>query len=233
MKVFALVAAAGSGSRMASGRDDKPFMELAGRPLIAYALAALENASVVDSVVLVVKGSYVDHARCFVKDGGFRKIVAVAAGGDTRAQSVKNGLDLVDAAEGDIVLVQDGARPFLSESMIKAAVDTAGRYGAAVVGVPCTATIKEVGLSGAVIGTPDRRKMWEAGTPQAFRYGILKKAYSMSGVNDATDDSALVERLGQEVRMIEGSRDNIKITTQNDIAIAEAILENLKGKTKK
>ncbi len=224
MKVFALVAAAGSGSRMASGRDDKPFVELAGRPLITYALTVLENAAVVDSVVFVVKESYVDQARRLVSDSGFKKVAAIVAGGDTRTQSVKNGLASVNAAEGDIVLVHDGARPFLSESMIKAAVDTAGKYGAAVVGVPCTATIKEVGPSGVVAGTPDRKKMWEAETPQAFRFGIVKKAYSMFGGNDATDDSVLVERLGQEVRMIEGPRDNIKITTQDDMAIAEAIL---------
>ena len=233
MKVFALVAAAGSGVRMASGRDDKPFMDLAGRPLVAYSLAAFENSAIVDSVVLVVKENHLDHARRLVKDSGFKKVAAITAGGDTRTRSVENGLAAIDAAEGDIVLVHDGARPFLSESIIKAAALAAGKYGAAVVGVPCTATIKEVGLSGAIAGTPDRKKMWEAQTPQAFRYGILKKAYGLAGSTDATDDSALVERMGQEVRMIEGAGNNIKITCQDDIAVAGAILENLKGKTKK
>lgn len=209
---------------MTSGRDDKPFMDLAGRPLVTYPLTAFESSAAVDSVILIVKESYLDQARRLVKDSGFKKVVAIVAGGDTRARSVKNGLASIDAAEGDIVLVHDGARPFLSGSLIKAAVDEAGKYGAVVVGTPCTATIKEVGPSGAIVGTPDRKKMWEAGTPQAFRYGILEKAYSMAGGSDATDDSALVERLGQEVRMIEGPRDNIKITTPADIVIAEAIL---------
>lgn len=228
MKVFALVVAAGSGTRMASGRDDKPFMELGGRPLVFYPLLALEKSAQVDSITLVVKENYVEYARAFVKEHAFKKVAGVVAGGETRTQSVRNGMDAINASDGDILLVQDGARPFVTDEMISSSVLGAGTYGAAVVGIPCTATIKEVGPEGVINGTPDRRSMWEAQTPQAFRFGIIKRAYRLFSDRDATDDSAFVEWMAQEVRMVEGDRTNIKVTVPSDLVLAEAILAQRK-----
>lgn len=228
MKVYAIVAAAGSGTRMASGRDNKTFIELGGKPLLHYALSAFEKSPCVHSVTVAVKKSYIDEARTLVITGGFTKVVSVVAGGETRTQSVRNALAATPAVDGDIVMIHDGARPFLTESMIRTATEAAHEFGAAVVGVPCTATIKEVAPGNLIKGTPERSSMWEAQTPQAFRFDVIRKAYERFAGEDATDDSAFVERMGLEVRMVEGSRQNIKITTPEDIVAAEAILKNRK-----
>lgn len=229
MKVFALVVAAGSGSRMTSGRDDKPFIELCGCPLVWYSLEKLEKSPLVDSVTLAVKENYIGHARDLVARYGFKKVSSVIAGGATRTDSVRRGLAAMKADDLDILIIQDGARPFLSEDMIRSSVEAAERYGAAVVGVPCTATIKEVGSDGAINATPDRNRMWEAQTPQVFRYDVIRTAYEKFPKDEATDDSALVERMGHKVMMVEGSRDNIKVTVAADIAVAEAILGRDRG----
>lgn len=229
MKVFAMVVAAGSGTRMASGRDDKPFMDLAGKPLLYYSLRVMENSGAVDSVTLVVKENYVGHARTLVDENGFGKVSAIVPGGETRTQSVRNGMEALKASDGDVLLIHDGARPFVTDRMIRASAEAAEKYGAAVVGIPCTATIKEVGSGGVIGGTPDRRRMWEAQTPQAFRFGIIKRAYRLFSDQDATDDSAFVEWMAQEVRMVEGDKTNIKVTVPSDLVAAEAILRSGKN----
>lgn len=226
-----MVVAAGSGSRMASGKDDKPFIELCGCPLVCYSLEKLEKSPLVDSVTLVVKERYIGHARDLVAKYGFKKVASVIAGGATRTDSVRTGLAAVKAEDLDILVIQDGARPFIREDMIVSSVEAAKRYGAAVVGVPCVATIKEVGGDGAINATPDRSRMWEAQTPQVFRCDVIRTAYEKFPKGEATDDSAMVERMGHKVMMVEGSRDNIKVTVAEDLAVAEAILGKLKGKT--
>ncbi|MDD3088344.1 MAG: 2-C-methyl-D-erythritol 4-phosphate cytidylyltransferase [Candidatus Omnitrophica bacterium] len=225
MRVFALVVAAGSGSRMLSAGENKAFLTLAGRPLVFYALKTMCDAPLVDQVILVVKASHMERARCIVDEYGLSKVAPIVAGGDTRTASVRNGLASIKALDDDIVLIHDGARPFLTGAMVDNAANTARLSGAAVVGVPCTATIKEVTDTRSIQKTPDRKYLWEAQTPQAFRYGILKEAYDSFAAENATDDSVLVERLGQAVIMVPGDRTNIKVTVPEDLMIAEAILK--------
>ncbi len=224
MKTIALIAAAGSGKRMESGQDAKPFLELGGKPILAYVLERFVGSAAVDEVVLVVKEKYIDKAAELVALHGFGKIAGIFPGADSRTGSVNNGIEAIEAENDDIVVIHDGVRPFITEPVIRAAVDSAAAHGAAVVGVPCTATIKSVGKGNVIEGTPDRKKLWEAQTPQAFRYGIIKKAYGASRGKALTDDSCLVERMGHKVRMVMGDVTNIKVTVPADLTVAEAIL---------
>jgi len=222
-KVFAIVPSAGSGTRLDPEKDDKPFFRIGGRPLLWYALMQLENASSVDEVVLIIKEKYLTEAREMVSEHGLKKVKHVVSGGDSRMRSVANGLASIEASGDDIILVHDGARPFLTSEMIQAAVEGARNYGAAVAGLALTSTVKKVGKDASVAGTVDRSGLWEAQTPQAFRYDVLKRAYERADAT-ATDDAYLVERSGQRVMMVPGSKRNIKVTVPEDINLAEAIL---------
>jgi 2-C-methyl-D-erythritol 4-phosphate cytidylyltransferase/2-C-methyl-D-erythritol 2,4-cyclodiphosphate synthase len=224
MKVIALVPSAGSGNRMASGKDDKPFLELRGKPLLFYALSCLNVSGSIDEVILIVKKKYLDQARRLVDEYGFSKVTDVIPGGETRTESVSKGLARADAEEGDIVLIHDGARPFLNDAAIRDIVGSAEQYGAAVLGVSCKSTIKKVNKEGIIEKTVDRTNLWEAQTPQAFKYGVIKKAYDKFSGESATDDSCFAEYIGEKVHMVEGNAENIKVTTQSDMDMADAIL---------
>jgi 2-C-methyl-D-erythritol 4-phosphate cytidylyltransferase len=225
LSVIALVPSAGSGKRMAANGDNKPFLRLKGKPLLYYVLSGLERSKLVDSVVLVTKEKYIEEAKKIVTKYGARKVTDIVPGGETRTQSVRNGLERIKAADDDIILIQDGVRPFLTESAIQATVETARQYGASVLGVQCTSTIKKVGAQDVIEETVDRKALWEAQTPQAFRYGVIREAYEKFKEEEATDDSSFVERLGVKVRITPGDKNNIKITVPEDLALAEAILE--------
>ena len=225
MSVTALIPSAGSGRRMFNGRDDKPFLELKGKPLLSYVLSVLESSELIDSVVVIAKEKYVIEAKKVVESCEAGKVVDVIPGGETRTQSVRNGLAKIKAADDDIVLIHDGVRPFLTESAISATVEAARQYGASVLGVPCTSTIKKVTGEDVIDETVDRTVLWEAQTPQAFRYGVINNAYGEFEGTDATDDSSFVERLGIKVRIVPGDRNNIKVTVPEDLMLAEAILE--------
>jgi 2-C-methyl-D-erythritol 4-phosphate cytidylyltransferase len=225
MKVIALVPAAGSGERMAQGRDDKPFLEIQGKPVLLHVLSRLSAACRIDKIVLVVKEKYLQAAKELVSREGLEKVTDVIAGGKTRTQSVQNGIQAANAEDDDLILIHDGVRPFITDQIILQAVETAAITGAAVVGVPCASTIKKVTGDLLVEGTPVRSELWEAQTPQVFRAKVIKEAYDADDGTDATDDSCLVERIGHKVSMVKGTRDNIKITVFEDIRLAEAILE--------
>ncbi|MGB2630785.1 MAG: 2-C-methyl-D-erythritol 4-phosphate cytidylyltransferase [Candidatus Omnitrophota bacterium] len=225
MRVRAIIPSAGSGRRMSNKRDDKPFLELKNRPLIFYALSSLEKSGLIDDVILVVKEKYIREAQQAVDKYGLKKVTGIVPGGATRTKSVVNGLKKIKAADDDIILIHDGARPFLTEKSIRSVVEEARRSGAAILGIPCTSTVKKVANGGIIEGTVDRSALWEAQTPQAFRYGIIRKAYERFEESDATDDSSFVERLGAEVRIVPGDKKNIKVTVPEDLALAEAILD--------
>ncbi len=230
MKVFAIVPSAGSGRRMNSVNDDKPFLEIDGKPLFIFALLSLDNSKAIDDITVVVKKKYAKLAEEFIEMYGIKKVGRILPGGDTRTQSVQNGLDAIKAKKDDLVVIHDGARPFLSEEMLKSSIKAAKESGAAVVGMPLTSTIKELDERQFVKGTRDRSKLFEAQTPQVFRYGVIKKAYQDVGDISITDDSAVVERAGYKVKVVQGSRRNIKVTVAEDVALAEAILESTKLK---
>ncbi len=229
MKVTAILVAAGKGKRM--GRKEKMFISLRGKPLIAHALEALNKLSIIDEIILVVNRANRERVdREIVRRYRLKKVSRIVIGGATRTESVYKGLREV-SEETDFVLVHDGARPFIEKETVTAALKQARRFGAAVVGVAVKATIKKIKQGLIVDSTLAREKLWEIQTPQVFKRQLICEAYreGQSGGIRATDDSSLVERIGHRVKIVTGSYDNIKITTPQDLAVAEVILRKRKS----
>jgi len=221
---IAIIAAAGAGTRMASDRP-KQFLLLAGTPVIFHTLKVFEQCDSIDEVIVVLPAEESAGFLSLAGKFGVRKLARVVPGGVTRADSVKRGLMAIRSATAEIVAVHDGVRPFVTVEEIDATVAAAKADGAAILVAPVTDTIKQV-ADEAVVKTLDRGVLRRALTPQCFRYELLREAYNHADVNDPslTDESALVEQLGKRVSIVEGSARNIKITTAEDLAIAEAIL---------
>jgi 2-C-methyl-D-erythritol 4-phosphate cytidylyltransferase len=221
---IAIIAAAGTGTRMASERP-KQFLLLAGMPVIIHTLKLFEQCESINEVIVVLPAAESAGFLSLAAKFGLRKVARVVPGGVTRADSVKRGLLAIRAATAEIVAVHDGVRPFVTVEEIDATVAAAQADGAAILVAPVTDTMKQVS-DGRVVQTLDRAELRRALTPQCFRYELLRDAYVNADVNDPslTDESALVEKLGHAVSVIEGSARNIKITTAADLVIAEAIL---------
>lgn len=227
-KVTAIVLAAGSGSRMNSSTK-KQFMELKGKPVIWYSLFAFEKSSI-DQIILVTGEEDVEYCReKIIKQYGFDKVSDVVSGGSERYDSVYNGLKV---SEGDIVLIHDGARPLINEEIISRCIDCAKKTGACVAGMPVKDTVKIVGDDNIIESTPDRKNIWITQTPQAFNGKMIKEAYEnmkQSESANITDDAMVVENFtDNKVCFVEGSYENIKITTPEDISVAEVFLDKRK-----
>src|SRR5215217_4766620 len=221
---IAIIAAAGAGTRMASDRP-KQFLLLAGTPLIFHTLKPFEECEQIHEVIVVLPAEESAGFLSLAGKYGLRKLTRVVPGGATRADSVKRGLMAIRSATAEIVAVHDGVRPFVTVAEINSTIAAAQSDGAAILVAPVTDTIKQVG-DRAIVKTLDRSSLRRALTPQCFQYELLRQAYQRANVNDRslTDESALIERLGHTVRIVEGSTRNIKITTAEDFAIAEAML---------
>jgi 2-C-methyl-D-erythritol 4-phosphate cytidylyltransferase len=221
---IAIIAAAGAGTRMASDRP-KQFLLLAGTPVIFHTLKVFEQCDSIDEVIVVLPAEESAGFLSLAGKFGVRKLARVVPGGATRSDSVKRGLMAIRSATAEIVVVHDGVRPFVTVVEIYATIAAAKSDGAAILVAPVTDTIKQVDYR-AIVKTLDRGTLRRALTPQCFRYELLREAYQKADVNDPslTDESALVEQLGTRVSIVEGSARNIKITTAEDLAIAEAIL---------
>lgn len=221
----AIIAAAGTGSRMASDLP-KQFLELAGTPIIFHTLKPFELCDSIQEVIVVLPPEASAAFLAQAGKHGLRKLTRVLPGGVTRADSVKRGLMSIRSATAEIVAVHDGVRPFVTVEEIEETVETARRDGAAILATPVTDTIKVVDGE-TVVETLARQHLRQALTPQCFRYDLLRQAYDTADVNDPTltDESALVERLGHKVTIVEGSPRNIKITTPRDLLIAETFLK--------
>ena len=217
--VGAVVAAAGKSSRM--GGLDKIFTPVLGRPLLSYSLAQLESFTPVTKVALVLDRDSVQQGEEWVRQGGYRKVVKVCLGGARRQDSVRLGLEALGPC--DLVLVHDGARPCLDHCMLSRGLEAAREWGAAVAGVLVKDTIKVASPQGLVLETPGRESLWAAQTPQVFRYSLLWEAHQ-SCQGDFTDDASMLESLGHKVKMFLGSTQNLKVTTPEDLAVAEAFL---------
>lgn len=226
MRVIVLIPAAGMGRRMGA-RSNKQYLLLGEKPILAHTLALFDSHPLVDRIYVLSPADEIDYCRCEVVERyGFTKVAGVVAGGAERQDSVANGLAACGAEEQDIVLVHDGVRPFFPAELIPQVVATAVRVGGAVVGVQAKDTIKEV-EAGLIQSTPDRSRLWQAQTPQAFSYRTLRHAYDSAAAHSfrGTDDASLVERLGLPVAMVAGDYRNIKITTPEDLLLARAFLE--------
>ena len=227
MKTTAIVLAAGSGKRMNS-KVHKQYLLIKDKPVLYYSLKAFEDSQV-DEIVLVVGAGEVEYCKKdIVEQYGFQKVRAVVEGGKERYHSVFEGLKA--AGETNYVLIHDGARPFLTQAIIERTISAVCQYQACVVGMPVKDTIKIIDENNCAKETPNRSSVWMVQTPQAFSYELIYDAYErMLAEEDSaiTDDAMVVERMtDRKVKLIEGSYQNIKITTPEDLIIAEAYLKN-------
>ena len=226
MNVVALILAAGQGKRMGAEKK-KPYLLLAGKPILFHTLGEFEKCPSIDGIVLVVEKHEVDNVRTSAVDEfGCRKVINVVPGGPKRQDSVWEGIKALKD-EGELVMVHDGVRPFISPELLEKAVDTTRKTGATVVAVPVKDTIKTASPEKEVIKTLDRETLWAVQTPQTFNHDLLKRAHekAMQDGFYGTDDASLVERIGVPVSIIDGPYENIKITTPEDLVLAEAILQ--------
>ena len=219
-----VIVAAGTGSRMNMGIN-KQFIKLEGKEIIAYTIEKFYNNSNIEDIAVVVKEDESEFFKKEILDKYNFKNVKIAYGGKERQDSVYNGLKLLDE-KCDVVLIHDGARPFVSDKIIDKSIEEAKEHKAIVVGVPVKDTIKVIDNDKNIVDTPNRSVLWAVQTPQTFDYNILIDAYKDAFKNKfyGTDDAMLVERIGYKVKMLEGSYNNIKITTQEDLNIGSQIL---------
>lgn len=204
----------------------KQLIPLRGKPIIVYTLLAFEEAALVDEVVLVVnRGVMGYYKRNIIERYGIKKVKRIVAGGVTRQESVYNGLQKV-SDQTKIVAIHDGARPLVTPELIDRSIQSLGDKSGLVVSIPVQDTIKIVGRDQVIKETPDRRRIWAAQTPQVFPLEIIRKAHKIARADGfvGTDDGSLVERLGLEVSVMLGSKENIKITTPLDLTMAEVIM---------
>lgn len=205
------------------GGIDKIFAPVLGWPLVNYSLDQLERCPSVDQIALVLDVKALERGASLVRERGYRKVVQLCPGGERRQDSVFNGLKALAGCEW--VIVHDGARPCLDDKMLRRGLAAAQECGAAVAGVPCKDTIKVVSTDMKVEDTPDRATLWVAQTPQVFRYRILMDAHQRCA-SDVTDDAMMVESLGYPVKMFLGAYENLKVTTPDDLALAETLLRD-------
>jgi 2-C-methyl-D-erythritol 4-phosphate cytidylyltransferase len=226
-KVMAVVPAAGSGTRMGPGQA-KQFLSLGGVPLLGRTLMALEKAAVVEGVVVAAPpgGEAELGARC-IDPYGFSKIAAVVPGGVERQDSVASGVAAAADHGARWVLVHDAARPLVRPELFQRVLDAAKQTGAAVAALPCQDTIKEAAENNLVGRTLDRSRLWQVQTPQGFRVDLLQEALAQAEKDSfkATDEAGLMERTGHEVRLVMGAKENLKITTPDDLRLARGWLE--------
>jgi len=222
---IAVIPAAGIGSRMHTDRA-KQILELAGAPLLVHTLRRFEECDAVHQVILILQPNLTSEVLGLISRYHLKKIARVVGGGAERQDSVYRGLQVINPETAGIIAVHDAVRPFVRPEEIRQVIERAEATGAALMALATTDTIKQV-HRGRVQRTLDRKRIYQAQTPQAFRYEIIKAAYDRAYAEGyaATDDSQLVERAGHRVSVVEGSPINIKITRSLDLRIAEAIQE--------
>ncbi|GAA0103230.1 2-C-methyl-D-erythritol 4-phosphate cytidylyltransferase [Paraclostridium bifermentans] len=222
-----VIVAAGTGSRMKKDIN-KQFIKLKNKEIVAHTIEKFYNSENIDDIVVVIREDEEEYFNKNIKEKyGFTNI-KVAHGGNERQDSVFNGIKMLKK-ECEVILIHDGARPFVTDDIIKRSINKANEHNAIVVGVKVKDTIKVVSDNGNIIDTPNRSYLWAVQTPQVFKYDIITKAYEDAYNNNyyGTDDAMLVERIGYNVKIIEGSYNNIKITTQEDLEFGEQILKNI------
>ena len=220
-KVTAIVVAAGRGTRMGK---DKQLIELCGVPVIIRSISAFSECDFVDNIVVVANDGNMKEIEKLIADYNIAKVTDITLGGDCRENSVLNGVGR--APDSDIILIHDGARPLVGTDVIERVKNAAEMYGAAIPTVPLKDTVKKIDCDGAVVSTPDRNTLRAVQTPQGFRTEVFKNAVKNCPVSldTVTDDSSLVELSGGMVYTVDGDYDNIKITTREDLILAESIL---------
>lgn len=228
MKNTAIVLAAGQGKRMHT-KIQKQFLEIKGYPVLYYSLRCFQDSPLIEDIILVTGEESVLYCQKEIVDKyGFTKVTKVIPGGKERYDSVYQGL--LACENSDYVLIHDGARPFITEEILERGLTGAEETGACAVGMPSKDTVKIADESGYIAETPDRSKVWMIQTPQIFQYALIRSAHESirtREMSNVTDDAMVVEQeTGIKVRLAEGSYQNIKITTPEDLGVAELFLGN-------
>lgn len=226
-KSIVLIPAAGMGKRMGASIN-KQYLQLNGMPIVARTISVFEQSPLIDSIYLVIPPEEIQYCREHVVEAyGFNKITAIVPGGKERQNSVMNGLNAMRnrVADDDIVLIHDGVRPMITEQILHESIRIARIHDGALTAVPVKDTIKTV-RDGIVADTPPRESLWQAQTPQSFRFAKILQAHLSAEADGfiGTDDASLMEHAGGEVHIIRGDYRNIKITTPEDLVLAEAFL---------
>lgn len=220
----AIIVAAGKSERMGAGTD-KAFLSLVNKPVVAWSLLAFERCTEIDKIVLVVRKDQLLACKAVVQMFGISKMHKIVAGGSKRQDSVLAGIEACDLDTRHVV-IHDGARPLITSDVIAEVVKAAKRSGAATVGKRMTDTVKLVEKGTTVAKTLEREKLWAVQTPQAFSIKILRNAYrNLPDGTVVTDDCQAVELTGEQVKIVESNKPNMKITTVEDLQVAGALLK--------
>ena len=228
-KITAIVLAAGQGKRMHS-KVQKQFLEIQDHPVLYYSLRCFQDSRLIDDIILVTGNDMISYCKNEIVDRySFTKVSNVIAGGKERYDSVYQGL--LACTDTDYVFIHDGARPFITEEILERGLAGVRETGACVVGMPSKDTVKLSDEDGFVGMTPERKQVWTIQTPQIFSYDLIRKAHESIRKKDMsmiTDDAMVVEQeSGVKVRLVEGSYQNIKITTPEDLDVAEVFLKKI------
>jgi 2-C-methyl-D-erythritol 4-phosphate cytidylyltransferase len=225
-KLGIIIVAAGKGTRMGTA-ESKQYLPIGGKPILVHTLELFERMEEVSDIVLVVSAGEEGRCRTYIDTYGLCKVTRLVTGGSERQSSVHRGLDALEA-DVEWVMVHDAVRPFVRPADVRACLAKAKETNAAVLAVPVKDTIKLVNSVGEILSTPDRRSLWAMQTPQAFRASNLLRAYEQAEREGflGTDDASLAERAGMTVHIVEGSYDNFKITTREDLRMAEYMLRD-------
>jgi len=225
LKVVAIIVAAGRGKRTGHSTK-KQFLSVGSKPILAYTLDVFDSIDRVDKIILVIPRGWKRYCQKeIIEKYGYRKEIEVISGGARRQDSVACGLALV-SSDYEIVIIHDGVRPFVSRKMIVESIAKARKFRACVVAVPVTDTVKMVNREGVIERTLPREHLWRVQTPQTFQLSLIKKAYAKALKDKfyGTDDAQLVERMNKPVKVISGDYRNMKITTREDLILAETLL---------
>ncbi len=221
LKITALIASAGSGSRMGANIP-KQFINIKNKPVLMHTLDVFDTCPEIDDIVIISRTDDIDYIKELLQKYNIKKVSDIVSGGDTRQKSVINGLNRVN---GEIVLIHDGARPFVTHKQIRALIDEIKLSSAASLGIPVTDTLK-LSNNSTIVKTVDRENLYAIQTPQGFKTDLIKKAhkYALENSLSVTDDCSVCEAMGVDVKIVTGSPLNIKITTPDDLVLAEGIL---------
>jgi 2-C-methyl-D-erythritol 4-phosphate cytidylyltransferase len=226
-KVYVILTAGGSGERfkkLAKGSAPKQFLNLLGKAVILHSMLAFEKSKQVNEIIISAGKEHFDYLHTLAHKHKIKKLSHLAEGGKTRFESVKNAFKQIRGAKDDLVLIHDAVRPNIRTGLVDNIIKQANKHGEVIIGIKVAETIKR-DKNGYIKKTIDRRNLWAVQTPQAFRYKVLKSSYKKArSKKDFTDESSLVESSGFRVKIIEGSANNIKITSPDDLTLLKKLM---------
>ena len=228
MKNIALITAAGQGTRLQGFGLPKQFIRVNGKPLLIYSVEAFNKCQSIDEIYIITSKEYIEEVKRLCRQYGIKKLKDVVEGGQTRQQSVLNGLLALyndEINDDDIILIHDGARPLVDESIIKNNIEACLKYDAVETAIPATDTIIRSNEGQIIDEIPSREGLYQVQTPQTFRFKLVFEAHKrFESLKVATDDAQLVKNIGKSVHLVGGNKKNLKITTIEDLNIMQALL---------